>query len=214
LTQDRDLLLRGCGLLDGDAAPWTDKPAWHILGTAFGCGLNFLATWHAWRNAPRRPGLLHFSSLQECAVSADDIRNSAAPYPELAGLASQLAEQWRGMLPGVHRLVLDGSLVQLTLHIGPLQELLPTLDATVDSVFLCDADSGANPDIWSAPRVKAVARLCRPGTQLASGWVAPAVQNHLASAGFELAETQGQSSERNQLRARYAPRWAMRAVAR
>lgn len=214
LTQARDVLLRGCGLLDGDSAPWTDKPAWHILETAFGRGLSFLAAWHAWRNAPRRPGLLHFSSLQERAVSANEIRSSAAPFPELAGLASQLAEQWRGMLPGVHRLVLDGGLVQLTLHIGPLQELLPTLDATVDSVFLDDADSGANPDIWSAPLVKAVARLCRLGTQLASGWVTPTVENHLASAGFEVAGTLGQSSERKQLRARYAPRWSVRAVAR
>jgi tRNA 5-methylaminomethyl-2-thiouridine biosynthesis bifunctional protein len=214
LTRARHLFLRGCGLLDGDAAPWTDKPAWHILETAFGQGLNFLAAWHAWRNTHRRPGLLHFSSVQERAVSADDIRNSAASFPEVAELASQLAEQWRGMLPGVHRLVLDGGLVQLTLHIGPALEVLPTLDATVDSVFLDDADSGANPDMWSAPLAKAVARLCRPGTQLASGWVARGVKNQLVSAGFELAGTQDQPSERIQLRACYAPRWSARAVTR
>ena len=214
LAQARHVFLGGCGLLDGDAAPWAGQRAWHILETGFGLGLNFLATWHAWRSAPRRPGLLHFSSLEGWPVSADDIYRSAAPFPELVELAQQLAGQWRGLLPGVHRLVFEGGLVQLTLHIGPAQEMLPTLDAAVDSVFLDGFDPDVNPDMWSAPLMKSVARLCRPGTRLATWTVAHAVRDHLVSAGFEVEKAPGLPPKHHCLRARYAPRWPVRPTAR
>lgn len=214
LAQARHVFLAGCGLLDGDAAPWADQPAWHILEAGFGLGLNFLAAWHAWRSAPRRPERLHFSSLEGWPVSAGDILRSAAAFPELAELASELAGQWRGLLPGVHRLVFEGGRVQLTLHIGLAQDILPALDASVDSVFLDGFDPEVNPDMWSAPLMKAVARLCHPGTRLATWSVAHAVRDNLVNAGFEVAKAPGLPPKHHCLRARYAPRWPVRAATR
>lgn len=214
LAQARHVFLAGCGLLDGDAAPWADQPAWHILEAGFGLGLNFLAAWHAWRSAPRRPERLHFSSLEGWPVSAGDILRSAAAFPELAELARELAGQWLGLLPGVHRLVFEGGRVQLTLHIGLAQDILPALDASVDSVFLDGFDPEVNPDMWSAPLMKAVARLCHPGTRLATWSVAHAVRDNLVNAGFEVAKAPGLPPKHHCLRARYAPRWPVRAATR
>ena len=66
------------------------------------------------------------------AVSADEIRNSAAPFPELAGLASQLAEQWQKNMKALG--------VRFTFKIGKFPEQLKA--ANVDAVWFADV-SGA-----------------------------------------------------------------------
>ncbi len=214
LARAREVFLDGCGLLDGEAAAWANQPAWHILETGFGLGLNFLATWQAWRATPCAPQRLHFSSVEAWPVTADDLRRSAAPFLELVELVEALAQQWRGMLPGVHRLVFEGGRVQLTVHIGHAPDVLPTLDAAVDSVFLDGFDPADNPDMWSAPLMKAVARLCRPGAQLATWAVERSVCDHLATAGFDIDKAPGTLPPHHRLRARYAPRWPVRSVTR
>jgi len=214
LTRARQVFLDSCGLLDGDAAAWADQPAWHVLETRFGLGLNFLATWQDWRTAPRAPRRLHFSSIEACPVTADELRRAAAPFPEVAELAEALAQQWRGMLQGVHRLVFEGGQVQLTVHVGQALDVLPTLDSAVDSMFLDGFDPTDHPDRWSATLVKAVARLCRPGTRLSSWAVEPSVCNRLATAGFEVDSDSDTPPTHHGLRARYAPRWPLRPATR
>ena len=48
--------------LDGNSLPlrWRDRRAFTIVETGFGIGLNFLATWQAWRDDPQRCRRLHF----------------------------------------------------------------------------------------------------------------------------------------------------------
>ena len=60
LAQARQVFLAGCGLLaDGDApSAWAGRQVWQVLETGFGLGLNFLATWQAWRADPQRPARL------------------------------------------------------------------------------------------------------------------------------------------------------------
>ena len=110
----RQVFLDGCNL----PAAWRGAPAWTVLATGFGLGLNFLATWQAWRADADAPRVLHYVATEACLPAADELRRSAAPDPELAPLVADLADRWSGLLPGFHRLALDGGRVQLTLGIG------------------------------------------------------------------------------------------------
>ena len=217
LEQARHVLLDGCGLLhagDGSPALWSGRESWQLLETGFGLGLNFLATWQAWRDDPQRPGRLFFSSVESSPVSAADILRGVEPFPELQPLAIQLASQWQAMLPGVHRLVFDGGRVQLTLLIGLAQDWLPTLDTAVDSVFLDGGSPADHPGFCELPLLKAVARLCRPGTRLATWTIAGALRDGLVTAGFEVELDPGVHPRRDCLRARFAPRWQPRTSLR
>ncbi|HEX5806853.1 MAG TPA: FAD-dependent 5-carboxymethylaminomethyl-2-thiouridine(34) oxidoreductase MnmC [Macromonas sp.] len=211
-AQARQVFLAGCGLLptDGTASAWADQPSWQILETGFGLGLNFLAAWHAWRADPQRPQRLLFTSIEAWPVSADDIRRSAQPFPELHDLAETLARQWQGLLPGTHRLVFEAGWVQLTLCIGLAHEVLPTLDSVADSVFLDGFTPASNPEMWDGNVLKAVGRLVRPGSRLATWTVAREVRDGLASAGFVVEKALGLPPKRDRLQAIYAPRWTPR----
>jgi tRNA 5-methylaminomethyl-2-thiouridine biosynthesis bifunctional protein len=140
-------------------------PRWAVLETGFGLGLNFLATWQAWRSDPRRPACLFYSAVEAWVCKAGDLVRSAAPFAELAPLAAELAAQWHGLLPGVHRLSLDGERVQLTLAVGAVQPMLAELSGAHDSLYLDGFSPERNPDMWSEATLAAAARLLRPGAR-------------------------------------------------
>ena len=212
LQQARQVFLQGSGLLpEGDQpAAWIDAPCWAVLETGFGLGLNFLATWHAWRHEPRRPARLFYSAVEAFVCEPADLVRSAAPYPELAPLAAELAAQWRGLLPGVHRLGFEGERLGLTLAVGEVQPMLAELSGQHDTIYLDGFSPERNPDMWSAPTLQAVARLARPGARAATWCVAAAVRDGLHACGFEVQRMPGLPPKRHALRARFAPRWAPR----
>ena len=207
LDQARRVFLQGCGL----PAAWAGQPQWRVLETGFGFGLNFLVTWAAWRADPQRPRLLHFISTEAWPVSAADLLRATTAHPELAPLAEQLHAQWWGLLPGVHRLAFEDGRVLLTLYVGDAQEMLRQQAPTADSVYLDGFSPSVNPDIWSAHTLKAVARCCRRGTQLATWTIARAVRDALAECGFEVQRVPGVPPKRDNLHATYNPRWEPRA---
>ena len=208
LAQARHVFLRGCGLLADNGAPaaWAQQPVWQILETGFGLGLNFLATWHAWLNDAARPARLFYSAVEAHPPEAADLLRSAAPFPELAPLAAQLAARWRGLLPGVHRIELAGGALQLTLAVGDARPMLAELTGRFDSVFLDGFSPQNNPDMWSDEVLRAVARLTRPGARAATWCVAAEVRDRLAACGFEVERVPGLAPKRHALAARYAPR--------
>ena len=127
-------LLHGCNLPQA----WANQPAWRILDTHFGPGLDFLVTWNAWNNDPARSRQLHYVALTSAPPALEDLLQSAAPYPELLTLTHTLAEHWLGLLPGFHRITLAGGRVRLTLCIGNLTALLREQSFAADSVYLND----------------------------------------------------------------------------
>ena len=203
LEQARHVFLRGCGLPQA----WAGQRQWRILETGFGLGLNFLATWHAWKQDPQRPSLLHFVSVEAWPVAAADILRSAAPYAELMPLAQEVAQQWVGLVPGVHRLTFDDGRVLLTLHIRDVKETLRHEPFSVDSVFLDGFDPERNPDMWDLQTLKAVARHCRRGTGVATWTVAGEVRRDLTQCGFVVEKAQGLPPKRQCLRGVFAPTW-------
>ena len=216
LAQARRVFLQGCGLLagPGSVAPgvalWTDARRWSVLETGFGLGLNFLATWQAWQNDPHRPHRLFYSAVEAFPPEADDLLRSAAPYPELRPLAQELAAQWHGLLPGVHRLRLDGGQVQLTLAVGDARPALAELSGEFDSIYLDGFDPERNPGMWGLPVLKAVARLARPGARVATWCVAAPVREALTTCGFEVERVRGPAPKGTVLRGVRAPRWSPR----
>lgn len=222
LAQARHVFLGGCGLWPpGPDAAWHNCPRWHVLENGFGLGLNCLATWQAWLSDPSGPDTLFYTAVEAYPAAADDILRSAVPFPDLKPLADALAHRWNGLLPGVHRWAWQQSAPQgpprrlvLTLCIGDAARWLPTLDVAVDSVFLDGFDPAANPAMWSPDVLRAVARLCRPGTRLATWTVARAVRDGLTQAGFVVEKMPGLPPKRHCLRAVYQPTWMPRAALR
>jgi tRNA 5-methylaminomethyl-2-thiouridine biosynthesis bifunctional protein len=109
--------------------------------------------------------LLHYVALARQSPSAPALLEAAAPWPELAPLAQELADQSWGLLPGFHRLMLQHGQVLLTLCVGETQALLREQQFEADSVFL---DTQADAGLWDRWSAKALARCCRRGTALAA----------------------------------------------
>ncbi|QXZ11357.1 FAD-dependent 5-carboxymethylaminomethyl-2-thiouridine(34) oxidoreductase MnmC [Comamonas sp. Y33R10-2] len=206
LKQAKQVFLGGCGL----PAAWANAPQWRILETGFGFGLNFLVTWAAWKADPQRARLLHFVSVEAFPVSREDLLRSLPADEELRSLGLQLADQWWGLLPGVHRLSFDNGQVLLTLYIGPAQIMLRKQQLTVDSVYLDGFSPQLNPELWDEDAMKNIARHCRRGTQLATWCVAGSVRQALKTQGFDVQKIAGTPPKRHNLQASYNPAWEPR----
>ncbi|MGF6213572.1 tRNA 5-methylaminomethyl-2-thiouridine biosynthesis bifunctional protein [Comamonas sp. 4034] len=206
VQQAEQVFLAGVGL----PAAWAGQPQWRILETGFGFGLNFLATWHAWRGDAARSQLLHFVSTEAFPVSADDLLRHAEQFPHLQAMARELAAQWWGLLPGVHRLRFDGGRVLLTLLVGDTQAMLRQQDMVVDSIYLDGFSPARNPQMWSLHTLKAVARCARRGTRLATWTIAAQVRKDLAQCGFQVNKVPGVPPKRDNLHATFDPAWEPR----
>jgi tRNA 5-methylaminomethyl-2-thiouridine biosynthesis bifunctional protein len=206
ILQARHVFLGGCDL----PGAWRDAPRWTLLETGFGLGLNFLATWQAWRADPLAPRLLHYVAIEAWPPTADDLQRGAAPYPELAPLAHELAARWAGLLPGFHRLAFEGGRVQLTLCIGEVRAMLRELRFEADSVYLDGFTPALNPDMWDPHTLKAVSHLCRRGTRVATWTIARSVRDGLAQHGFIVEKAAGLPPKRDCLRATWDPPWTPR----
>lgn len=209
LSRSRDLFLAGCGLPQA----WAGAAQWRVLETDFGFGLNFLATWSAWRNDPQRARLLHFVSIEAHPVAPDDLVRAAAADPELAVLAQLLAAQWHGLLPGFHRLAFDEGRVLLTLCIGDVQAMLRAQRFEADSIFLDGFPPGRHPAPGSADTLTAVSRFARRGTRIATGTTDRTVHDVLAQTGFRFQIVDAHERpppERDGLQGVYDPAWTPR----
>lgn len=212
LAQACTVFLGGCGLPQA----WRGRSACTVLETGFGLGLNFLATWAAWRRDAQRCGRLCFLSVEAYPVSAADLLRSTealehaattekALLAELRQAAEELARAWPAVRPGVQTLLFDNGRVALTLAVGEVQPMLAKLSGPVDAVYLDGFSPARNPEMWSEQTLAAVARLCRPGTQLASWCVAGAVRARLQTLGFAVQRAPGLPPKRHRLQAVFSP---------
>lgn len=206
LGQATHVFLGGCGL----PAAWANTPQWRILETGFGFGLNFLVAWAAWKADPQRTRLLHFVSVEAYPVSREDLLRFLPAEGELRALGLQLAEQWWGLLPGVHRLSFENGQVLLTLYIGQAQTMLRKQQLTVDSVYLDGFSPQLNPELWDEDAMKSIARHCRRGTQLATWCVAGSLRQALKAQGFDVKKVPGTPPKRHNLQVCYNPAWEPR----
>lgn len=194
--------------LGGNDLPrrWAAARVFTILETGFGIGVNFLATWRAWRDDPARCGRLHFVSVEKHPFARDALERLHAQYPDLEPLASELRDAWPVLVPGMHRLHFEGGRVTLTLALGDVAALVPKLRFDADAIYLDGFAPARNPDMWSPRLMKALAHLARPGTTLATYSTAASVRESLEAAGFAVQKRAGFGRKREMLAARYEPR--------
>jgi len=204
--QARHVFLRGNDL----PARWAGARVFAIVETGFGIGLNFLATWQAWRDDPRRCARLHFVSIERWPFAQADLTTLHALYPEFAALSSQLLAAWPPLVPGMHRLHFDDEKVTLTLVFDEAIEAARGLSVAADAFYLDGFAPDRNPAMWSAPLLKMLARLAAPGATVATYSAAGAVRDALVAAGFVVEKRSGFGRKRDMLAGRYAPRWPVR----
>jgi tRNA 5-methylaminomethyl-2-thiouridine biosynthesis bifunctional protein len=219
LGQARHVFLAGSGL----PQRWARREHFCVLETGFGLGVNFLATWMAWRDDPLRSRRLHYVALERHPIRREDrgawTRALAAilradgghgQEREWENLHRQLVERWPLALVGLHRIALDDGAVTLTLALGDAREFAPQLHMGFDALYLDGFAPDRNPEMWDPRLLRALARLARPGATAASFSCAGAVRAALAQSGFAVERSQGFGSKRSMLQAVYAPKWKTR----
>ena len=186
-------------------ARWAGTRVFIILETGFGLGLNFLATWQAWRADPARPERLHFVSIEKHPFAREGLATLHARYPEFTSLGAELQAAWPLPLPGLHRLHFEDGHVTLTLAFADVADVLPKLRLAADAIYLDGFAPDRNPDMWTPAVMKALARLARSGATAATYTTARAVRDALAAAGFVPELRPGFGRKRHMLAARFSP---------
>ncbi len=181
---------------------WAARERFVICETGFGIGLNFLATWQAWRNDPQHCRRLHFVSIEKHPFRREDLAQLHAQWPELAELSAQLAAQWPVLVPGLHRLHFENEAITLTLVFGDAIDWLPQLTLAADTLFLDGFSPDRNPELWSDATLAQLRRLAAPGATLATWTVAEDVLRRIATADFSWEKRPGFGNKRYMLAAR------------
>ena len=180
------------------------QPRFCVAETGFGTGLNFLLTWQAWRELPAGTPSLHYLSFEKYPLSAVDLAKALAAWPGLAPLAAELLDHYPGLLPGQHRIVLDGGRVLLDLWWEDVSQALPDLagrdERLVDAWYLDGFAPARNESMWSSQLLHNVARLSRPLATFATFTAAGHVRRKLAEAGFDVSKAPGYGRKRECLR--------------
>ncbi|WP_137893615.1 FAD-dependent 5-carboxymethylaminomethyl-2-thiouridine(34) oxidoreductase MnmC [Ramlibacter sp. 2FC] len=197
-----------------EAPDWAGQPVWRVLDTDWALGQRFLATWQAWRQDPQRPSLLHYVAFTEVPTDTEQLTADAQTGSDAPALLEALRAQWRGLLPGFHRLVLEGGQVQLTLCVAELRSALREQAFQADTVYLGPLPGG--PTEERRHLFKALSLCCRRGTRLSAAIQDAAsraeLEAGLAQRGFLLPPSE-QASDPAHLEGEFQPRWQLRRPA-
>lgn len=195
-----------------------------IAETGFGTGLNFLATWQAWREHAPTSATLHFITVEKFPLLREDLQKALKLWPELNDLATQLLAQYPPVdARGFHRL--NFGQVQLTLiyadAIAGFSQLLPIINAgpqvlaadcgfsqyskpdVIDAWFLDGFAPAKNPDLWTDELFQLIGRLSHPGTTFATFTAAGIVRRGLAGVGFAVEKVPGYGTKRDMSRGHF-----------
>jgi tRNA 5-methylaminomethyl-2-thiouridine biosynthesis bifunctional protein len=175
---------------------WRGRERFTVLETGFGSGLNFLATWRAWREDPQRCRRLHFVSVEKHPFSRDDLRAIHERYPGLEREAAALHAAWPPLVSGAHRL--DFGDVVLTLFFDDVA-VLRELRLAADAIYLDGFAPAKNPEMWSHQVMRFVSRLAAQDATVATWSVAAPVRDALQATGFAVEKRAGFGGKRERL---------------
>ncbi|MDR5760234.1 tRNA (5-methylaminomethyl-2-thiouridine)(34)-methyltransferase MnmD [Caballeronia sp. LZ035] len=201
LSQARHVFLKGNGLPER----WRGKPRFNVLETGFGMGINFLATWAAWRDDLQRPASLHFISVEKYPFTASDLRRAHAAIIDDASvmpLAASLAAAWPVLVTGMHRIELEHRALTLTLAFGDVMDVVPRLKQdgmTADAIYLDGFAPARNPDMWTPALFASLAGIASDDASFATYTSAGQVKRALLQSGFEYRKVCGFGGKRAML---------------
>jgi tRNA 5-methylaminomethyl-2-thiouridine biosynthesis bifunctional protein len=195
--------------VEGTGLPgrWSGLPSFTVLEIGFGLGVNFLTTLSAWRDSPTRPSRLHFVSIEKHPLGAGELAAAHAALGLRGADASRLIEIWPLLTPDLHRLSFADGAVTLWLALGDAQDWLARLRVAADALYLDGFAPSRNPEAWSDPVIRGLARLARPEARLSTFSAARPVAERLRAAGFEVTLRPGFGHKRERIDAVYRPRW-------
>lgn len=177
--------------LDGNDLPARFRDGFHVAELGFGTGLNLLATLDLWRRTGQG-GRLHYTSFEAYPLSADEMIRAQAAFPELAGMAGELATQWRA---GLTEFTLDD--LQFTMIVGDARTALPGWDEKADAWFLDGFSPAKNPELWEEALMMEVGAHTVPGGTAATYTAAGLVRRGLEAAGFSVERIKGYGRKRH-----------------
>ena len=190
-----------------------------IAETGFGTGLNFLAAWKLWRDVvgENNSAGLEFISIEKYPLTREYISKVLSVWEnDLGDLLPVFCGKYPDIKAGtkeeginnIYRLdFCDYGNVNLTLHIGDVNEIMPTLDfdKKIDAWFLDGFKPASNPDMWSSEVFKNMARLSKPdSTTVATFTAAGAVRRGLSQHGFNVSKISGYGRKREMTIGTYA----------
>ncbi len=208
LGEARHVFLGGCNL-PGD---WKNGETFVICELGFGTGLNFLATWDAWRKSRVRNARLHYIAVEGFPLLQNELSETLLEWPELRALVRGLARVYPQPQRGFQRVFPkipgddESNVVTLTLLFGDVLDMLAQLEARVDAWFLDGFTPDKNPKMWRDAVFEQLARLSHTkngGSRLATYTVAGHVRRGLDAVGFENTRTAGFGDKREMLRGRF-----------
>lgn len=185
---------------------WLHHPRRHfcIAETGFGTGLNFLLTWHAWRELPEPRPRLHYLSLEKSPLTREDLARALLNWPTLEALATPLLEHYPGLLAGQHRVLLDQGRVCLELWWEDVAVALPELASheqpIFDAWYLDGFAPSRNAAMWTPEILQAAAVLSHPHATFSTFTAAGQVRRDLTEAGFKVHKVPGHGRKRECLR--------------
>eukprot|EP00752_Nemacystus_decipiens_P015050 g13406.t1 len=196
LAETRHVFLEGNHLAERFAAM---KPGtcFTIGETGFGTGLNFLAAWRLFEVHAPSDARLDFVSVEGLPLARRTMEQALSPWAELGVYREALLQQWGPLWPGMQRFRFGAGRVRLTLLVGPVGEVLPPVQASVDAWFLDGFAPSRNPEMWSEALFSEVARLSANQATLATYTAAGFVRRGLDAAGFEVEKRPGFGTKRD-----------------
>lgn len=187
---------------------WADHTGtFRIIETGFGTGLNFLATWQAFREQAGPDCHLHFTSIEKFPLSRDQLQQALALWPELSELAQRLIESSPFLTPGFHTLRWPEERVTLTLIYADVHDALPQLSGPVHAWYLDGFAPSKNPGMWTDALFRQMRRISHASEQpptVATFTAAGIVKRGLRGAGFRIRKYPGFGRKRDMLAGEFA----------
>lgn len=182
--------------LSGNGLPARFAQGFHVAELGFGTGLNLAVTLQAWR-ASGMAGPLRYTTFEAFPLPAPDMTRAQAAFPELAGIAAELAPFWA---KGQTRITLPDLVFELIP--GDARATLPRWTGTADAWFLDGFAPARNPELWEPALLGAVAAHLAPGGTLATYTAAGHVRRALEAAGLVVSRVPGYGRKRHMTVAR------------
>ncbi|MBT8415639.1 MAG: tRNA (5-methylaminomethyl-2-thiouridine)(34)-methyltransferase MnmD [Boseongicola sp.] len=184
--------------LAGNGLPERFCDGFQVAELGFGTGLNFLATWAAWR-ASGVGGVLGFTSFELFPMDAEDMARALSVFPAVSELAGGLIEaRAQGLL------AFEAPDVRLEIIAGDARREVPRWGGAADAWFLDGFAPARNPELWEPELLFEVARHTHVGGTAATYSAAGAVRRGLTQAGFEVERRPGFGRKRHMTVARKA----------
>jgi tRNA 5-methylaminomethyl-2-thiouridine biosynthesis bifunctional protein len=179
------------------------SPAFTLIETGFGTGLNFLSCCQLWLQTAPPDATLHFISVEKYPLSLQDIKAALDLWPCLTPYTQDFLAHYPAILNGENIPLFNGR-IHLTLLIGDAVTQLATLNAQADAWLLDGFAPSKNPDMWQPALFSQMARLSHAGTTIATFTSAGQVRRNLMAAGFNVQKRPGFGKKREMLIGHYA----------